>query len=572
MKQIRNIATSLRQILPKSVNSTEIVATAEPSFAAVGVSQTVLKNLHLLNITTPTAFQTSFIPTLISHSDLILKDTTGSGKTMGLVIALLSKKHPSLLTRWATAEPLDTFTPLEGSNTSNTVKNDSSPASFGDDTIEFKARRMAKRKYTTTLFMVPTRELAVQITEWIRILSFGKSQLNTSGLVQCIISGVDKQEQINLISNTMPSIIVGTPVRLLELYNEGFIDTSRLQLAIVDEVDRIIDAASRYHNPKSKKVHLLAGHALLGKIFKERTQITNEMAGKLSTIQKGRSRASKSSKIDSALVIDASKSRKLQIVASSATINNPIRNLLKQNWMKTPIILDPNGPHQTPHMSHYCYILNSTGNARRLLPEPILSKEELDKRKQESADFYGPIIDDSEGVSSHKKKRGQVDPSLMTLPPAVPDDDDSALETVVNIIKEHRIKKAFVFANSSTSITALITHLSSFGIKADKLFNLISYADSTTNFTPDSAVPFNKFNSGEVDVIVCTEHEARGLDLPAMECVFILGLASSPASYLHMAGRSTRFGKKGMCVSVLGGERYVNRFQNMMRLMRLQLE
>jgi hypothetical protein len=32
----------------------------------------------------------------MSHRDVILKDETGSGKTFGLIAALLSKKHPPL--------------------------------------------------------------------------------------------------------------------------------------------------------------------------------------------------------------------------------------------------------------------------------------------------------------------------------------------------------------------------------------------------------------------------------------------------------------------------------------------
>jgi superfamily II DNA/RNA helicase len=54
--------------------------------------------LHL-NITTPTQAQIVIFPALLSHSDIVLKDMTGTGKTFGLCAAILSKSHPTIMTR-----------------------------------------------------------------------------------------------------------------------------------------------------------------------------------------------------------------------------------------------------------------------------------------------------------------------------------------------------------------------------------------------------------------------------------------------------------------------------------------
>jgi superfamily II DNA/RNA helicase len=77
-------------------------------FKSLGVKETVAKNLFdHFGVQTPTASQQSFIPALLAHSDVILKDITGSGKTLGLCLSILSKSHPSISTRRnATSEVL----------------------------------------------------------------------------------------------------------------------------------------------------------------------------------------------------------------------------------------------------------------------------------------------------------------------------------------------------------------------------------------------------------------------------------------------------------------------------------
>lgn len=401
------------------------------------------------------------------------------------------------------------------------------------------------------MFVVPTRELAIQVTEWLKLLSTSSSSPSaspSSSLVQCIISGVDKDLQISLLKKTTPSIIVGTPKRLFEIYNEDetSLDFSRLQILVVDEIDRIVDAQSRYENHRGKgdkKVHLLAGQALIQKIINQRKKITHEM--KQLYID--------SKNIDNSLLIsegiDSAKERTLQVVCCSATVNNPVKRLLKSNgWISNnALVLDVNEGHKSPDMiKHSCYVIDKNGEWDRLEPEVILAKSEIKKEHE-------PIFDE-----------------------ALADDDNLIVEKVVNLINELKIKNCFVFANASTSITTLTSKLISHGIKASKLFNMFDYKQTISTYSSlspaDSNNSFSAVKAGEVDVVVCTEYESRGLDLPQMTTVFVLGLASSPGSYLHMAGRSSRFGKCGRVITILGSQRYVKRFRSTMRLLRINVE
>jgi superfamily II DNA/RNA helicase len=59
-------------------------------------NEELLTRLTELNITKPSPVQVAMLPALISHKDIIIKDQTGSGKSLGLLIGLLSKKSPQI--------------------------------------------------------------------------------------------------------------------------------------------------------------------------------------------------------------------------------------------------------------------------------------------------------------------------------------------------------------------------------------------------------------------------------------------------------------------------------------------
>ena len=53
----------------------------------------------------------------------------------------------------------------------------------------------------------------------------------------------------------------------------------------------------------------------------------------------------------------------------------------------------------------------------------------------------------------------------------------------------------------------------------------------------------------DVPLLVTTEHSVRGVDLKAVDVVFLLGLPTRLDSYVHIAGRTAREGRKGKAVS-----------------------
>ncbi|OCP61924.1 DEAD/DEAH box helicase [Vibrio parahaemolyticus] len=132
----------------------------------------------------PTDIQALAIPELLAGQDLLALANTGSGKTLAYGLPLLEKLNVN---------------------------------------PEQKA-----------LILVPTRELAMQVSEAIN--QVGQAlDLNTV----CLCGGVDKEQQQQALT-TNPHILVATTGRLVDLANNG-LDLSNVHYLVLDEADRLLD-------------------------------------------------------------------------------------------------------------------------------------------------------------------------------------------------------------------------------------------------------------------------------------------------------------------------------------------
>lgn len=85
------------------------------------------------------------------------------------------------------------------------------------------------------LILTPTRELAQQIDTNIRNYS-RHTPLRTA----VVVGGVSMFSQVKALQRN-PDILVATPGRLIDLFNQGYINLQHLQIFILDEADRMLD-------------------------------------------------------------------------------------------------------------------------------------------------------------------------------------------------------------------------------------------------------------------------------------------------------------------------------------------
>ncbi len=168
-------------------------ATTDEGFAALGLRDELVRAVLAHGYSTPTPIQKQAIPAVLDGGDLLGGAQTGTGKTAGFVLPMLQR----LMAK---------------------------PSTMRGNT-----------KLARTLILAPTRELAAQVEESVRV--YGKFLPLTS---TCIFGGVNINPQITAMKRGV-DIVVATPGRLLDLHQQRAIDLSAVEILVLDEADRMLD-------------------------------------------------------------------------------------------------------------------------------------------------------------------------------------------------------------------------------------------------------------------------------------------------------------------------------------------
>ncbi|HJV82142.1 DEAD/DEAH box helicase [Noviherbaspirillum sp.] len=163
------------------------------SFTELGLSDEILRAVTEQGYSTPTPIQSQAIPAVLRGGDLLAGAQTGTGKTAGFTLPILQRL---------------------ASNKRHTGNG---------------------RKPIRALILTPTRELAAQVEESVRV--YGK-YLKLSSTV--IFGGVGIHPQIKLLSQGV-DILVATPGRLLDHMQQGTVDLTHIEILVLDEADRMLD-------------------------------------------------------------------------------------------------------------------------------------------------------------------------------------------------------------------------------------------------------------------------------------------------------------------------------------------
>jgi len=164
------------------------------TFEELNLAPAILKAVLEQGYDTPTPIQAQAIPAVLAGTDLLGGAQTGTGKTAAFTLPLLQR--------------LSTEPRLTNRRGVNAVR---------------------------ALIMTPTRELAAQVEESVRL--YGK-YLDLTSMV--MFGGVGMGAQIDKLRRGV-DILVATPGRLLDHAGQGTLDLSQVQVLILDEADRMLD-------------------------------------------------------------------------------------------------------------------------------------------------------------------------------------------------------------------------------------------------------------------------------------------------------------------------------------------
>jgi superfamily II DNA/RNA helicase len=158
---------------------------SQESFHALGVSAEVSQALAARDIVTPFPIQSLVVPAALEGGDVLAKSPTGSGKTLAFGVPIVDRLTPE-------AE---------------------APAA---------------------LILVPTRELAVQVTGALTPIARAK------GLrVEAAYGGTPVHKGAKRIKGAQ--VLVATPGRLNDLIERRLVKLDRVTVLILDEADRMLD-------------------------------------------------------------------------------------------------------------------------------------------------------------------------------------------------------------------------------------------------------------------------------------------------------------------------------------------
>ena len=111
------------------------------------------------------------------------------------------------------------------------------------------------------------------------------------------------------------------------------------------------------------------------------------------------------------------------------------------------------------------------------------------------------------------------------------------------VLNERGLQQAFIFTNSKLGCARLARSLERDGFKTGAL-----HGDKSQD---ERLKALEAFKKGEVNLLVCTDVAARGLDIKDVPAVFNFDVPFNAEDYVHRIGRTGRAGASGLAVTLV---------------------
>jgi superfamily II DNA/RNA helicase len=174
------------------------------TFAQLGLNAELQSSAAQAGLTSPTPVQIEAIGPVLNGRDVLATAQTGSGKTAAYVLPLLQMLMAVAAPRHAAAA---------------------------------HSEKTKSKRITQVLVLVPTRELATQVSDVLRDLA---RPLTQSIKVGTVFGGVSINPQMMSLRSGA-DVVVATPGRLLDLVDHNALNLGQVQHLVLDEADRLLD-------------------------------------------------------------------------------------------------------------------------------------------------------------------------------------------------------------------------------------------------------------------------------------------------------------------------------------------
>lgn len=487
------------------------------------------------HIAAPTPAQAALIPAMLAENDVVLRAHTGSGKSFAVLLALLAK--PRLLFRTGGSAPV---------------------------------------AGTSALVLVPSNELALQYMGWVRAMLPSALQASVDVVAQCVVRGEDTVAGNSArLRAQSPHILIGTPTRVQELLaapaGADLLGIATLRTLVLDEADALLQLPGRFPSERQRWKHLAhrsAGLDVLNSIMTTRATFSGGARIPSAGMEHG-SRADRRppEPVRRTQHRGAEKTElapaqprlpgvvPLQLVCTSATANSVLRHFLgaRTGWLRT-------NTRETRDTARWIDLTGQSGGLSNVevplsgaLPEGMSHAcIVVDEGEESSSSEAQAPSAGAPGAVEAEAHAPLVLPPLRNLDMRVERAGPPALTRRAHVVPaaepgahvvDMLLLEALAFAFAADGVAcglALVPPQWSIRRAHDALMAL--------------GVPVRTVAPGEplaprdeIVLYLLQSTSARGLDVPGLTHVFLVGLAAvgDAVHYTHAAGRVARIGTAG---------------------------
>jgi superfamily II DNA/RNA helicase len=475
------------------------------------------------------------ISAVVGSQDILLQDFTGTGKSFGLLLGLLSKPRISR--------------------------------------YDSKKGKDHAKKSITTLLIVPHRDLAYQFLHWLHhmLTSAGEpGPYSLASIVQVLVRGsspdnltnssprileaiVNPSSGISTLRDYPPHILIATPTALIDVLRKEpeVLQLSTLSTVVVDEVDWLLQAlpqkSSKYATEKAARRN------------QRHPDVLKTVLDVLYTNTKTNASCPLRKRL---LKMKLAPIHRPQLIMLSATMRNRLRTAFfgAYGWFRRGKVLKlikassgsrpAHGLNRT--ITHHVLVMSQDASVKNIAGARKARASTLSDFSEHESSCGEQDEEEEEFIFDEDDETpldDETDTDMLQAPPVF---TPGMLEAVASAFALDVPNIALLVVPATTPVRRVIFELNQLGVNAHGLDLVDNEAGRAHLLSKNRDIP-----DENPTLLVSTLATTRGIDFPGLTHVFLLGLPEGRAGdvYQHVAGRVGRFGRRGKVITIVEGRR-----------------